>query len=62
MALPYRWQLRLDRLKKSFGGMFGIGGGEQQPRPKICPACGSLVGINANRCHECGTNLSFSLA
>ena len=62
MALPYRWQLRLDRLKKSFGGMFGIGGGEQQPRPKICPACGSLVGISANRCQECGTSLTFSLA
>jgi membrane associated rhomboid family serine protease len=61
LALPYRWQLRLDRLKRSFGGMFGMGGGEQQPRPKICPACGSLVGISANRCHECGTSLVFSL-
>jgi membrane associated rhomboid family serine protease len=62
LPLPYRWQLRLDRLKKSFGGIFSIGGGEPQPRPKICPACGSLVGINANRCHECGTSLTFSLA
>jgi rhomboid protease GluP len=62
LALPYRWQLRLDRLKKSVGGIFGMGGGEQQPRPKICPACGSLVGISATRCHECGTNLTFSIA
>jgi len=61
LALPYRWQMRLDRLKKSFGGVFG-GDGEQQPRPKICPACGSLVGISATKCHECGTNLTFSLA
>ena len=37
-------------------------GGNQQPRPKICPSCGSLVGINVTRCHECGTNLRFSLA
>ena len=39
-----------------------FGGGNQQPRPKICPSCGSLVGINVTRCHECGTNLRFSLA
>ncbi|MBS1841326.1 MAG: rhomboid family intramembrane serine protease [Acidobacteria bacterium] len=62
MALPYRWQIRLDRLKRSFAGVFGSGGGEQQPRPKLCPACGSLVGISATKCHECGTNLTFSLA
>jgi rhomboid protease GluP len=41
--------------------MFG-GGGNQQPRPKLCPNCGSLVGINATRCHNCGTNLKFSMA
>ena len=39
-----------------------FGGGEQQPRPKICPSCGALVGINTMRCHECGANLRFSLA
>src|SRR5262249_25492569 len=27
-----------------------------------CPVCNSLVGINTSRCHECGTNLNFSLA
>jgi rhomboid protease GluP len=61
LALPYRWQMRLDRLKRSFSGVFGSGE-EQQPRPKICPACGSLVGISATKCHECGTNLTFSVA
>jgi rhomboid protease GluP len=61
LALPYRWQLRLDRLKRSFGGIFG-GRSDDQPRPKICPACGSLVGISATRCYECGTSLTFSLA
>src|SRR5438445_13255733 len=39
-----------------------FGGGDQLPRPKICPACGALVGINATRCHECGASLRFSLA
>jgi len=39
-----------------------FGGGNQQPRPKLCPNCGSLVGISATRCHNCGTNLKFSVA
>ena len=59
MALPYRWQTRLERWKNSLRGIFG---GDQAPRPKLCPACGSLVGISATRCHECGTSLTFSLA
>ncbi len=59
MPLPYRWQWRVDRWKNAVRGFFG--GGEQQPRPKICPSCGALVGISATRCHECGANLRFSL-
>ncbi len=59
MALPYRWQWRVEKCKNAMGGFFG--GGDQQPRPKICPACGALVGISATRCHECGTSLRFSL-
>jgi len=61
LALPYQWQYRLDRWKASLQGLFG-GGGNRQPRPQICPNCGSLVGINATRCHSCGTNLKFSMA
>ena len=60
MALPYRWQWRVEKWKNAVRGFFG--GGEQQPRPKICPACGALVGINTTRCHECGASLRFSLA
>ena len=60
MALPYQWQYRLDRWKAALQGFFGRG--NQQPRPKICPSCGSLVGISATRCHQCGTNLRFSMA
>ncbi len=60
MALPYRWQWRVEKWKNTVRGFFG--GGEQQPRPKLCPACGSLVGISATRCHECGASLRFSLA
>ena len=61
LALSYVWQQRLERWKSMLRGVFG-GGGEQQPRPQICPACGSLVGISATKCHVCGTNLRFSLA
>ena len=60
MALPYQWQYRLDRWKAALRSVFA--GGKQQPRPKLCPSCGSLVGINATRCHNCGTNLKFSMA
>jgi rhomboid protease GluP len=59
LPLPYRWQTRMAKWKDSFAGFFG---GNQPPRPRICPVCGSLVGINTSRCHECGTNLNFSLA
>jgi membrane associated rhomboid family serine protease len=61
LALSYEWQRRLERWKSSISGLFG-GGGNNQPRPQICPACGALVGISATRCHECGTSLRFSLA
>jgi len=60
LALPYQWQYRVERWKNSLRGLFG--GGDRQPRPKICPNCGSLVGISATRCHQCGTNLKFSMA
>jgi membrane associated rhomboid family serine protease len=58
LALPYYLQMRVQRWKRLFSGMFG--GGEK--RPQLCPACGALVGINATRCHECGANLRFGLA
>ena len=64
MALSYEWQRRLERWKSTLRGLFGFGGGGSgnQPRPKLCPACGTLVGINAKRCHVCGANMRFSLA
>ena len=59
MPLPYLWQWRLERWKNSLRGLFGS---EQPPRPKLCPVCGALVGINSTRCHQCGASLRFSLA
>lgn len=51
----------MDRWRNATRGFFG-GDGDNQRRPKLCPACGTLVGISATRCHECGANLRFSLA
>ena len=39
-----------------------FGGGERVRRPRLCPACGQLVGANQSRCTACGTSLTFSLA
>ncbi len=58
MALPYQWQMRVERWKRMFGGVFGRG----ERRPQLCPACGALVGITATRCHQCGASLRFGLA
>ena len=59
MALPEEWQLRVDKMKAAVRGLFGS---KEAPRPKMCPACGNLVGISATRCPACGTSVNFSLA
>jgi rhomboid protease GluP len=60
LALPYRWQWRVERWKNALRGLFG--GGDEPPHPKLCPSCGTLVGIGATRCHQCGASMRFSLA
>lgn len=60
MALPVRWRYKLNRWKKSLEATF-----HREPkvaRPRICPACGTLVGASASHCHQCGASLSFGLA
>jgi rhomboid protease GluP len=42
--------------------MSGFFGGSKQGRPQLCPSCGTLVGANATKCHQCGANLTFSMA
>lgn len=60
MGLPPRWQWKLDRWREQISGIFGDK--REEGRPKLCPACGTLVGTSAKKCHECGANLTFSLA
>jgi rhomboid protease GluP len=60
VPLPIRWRYKIDRWRNQFGSFF-----HRQPtvaRPRLCPACGTLVGSTAGRCHQCGASLTFSLA
>jgi rhomboid protease GluP len=50
----------LDRWRSQIAAMFHS---EQKPlRPRLCPACGTLVGATATKCHQCGANMTFSFA
>jgi rhomboid protease GluP len=60
LPLPLRWRWKLDRWRENLGFLFGSK--QEQARPKLCPACGTLVGANAARCHQCGASMTFSLA
>jgi rhomboid protease GluP len=61
MQLPVRWRYKLDRWRRDIRAHFQSRPAEQ-PRPRLCPACGTLVGANAARCHQCGASMNFSLA
>ncbi len=60
MPLSLRWQRRLEHWRSAVSGMFRP---QAAPaRPRLCPACGTLVGSTATKCYECGASLNFSLA
>ena len=61
MPLPIRWRYKLDRWRSEFAAKFRSKPAEL-PRPRLCPACGSLAGATATHCHQCGASLSYSLA
>src|SRR5258706_8764570 len=42
--------------------MFKSDPSPKQMRPRMCPACGTLVGSTATKCHQCGANMNFSFA
>jgi rhomboid protease GluP len=60
LALSPRLRWRLDRIREQLSGLFGDS--NEPRRPQLCPACGTLVGASANRCHQCGASLTFSMA
>jgi len=59
LNLSPRMRWKLDRIREKMRGIFG---GNEPPRPKLCPACGTLVGATATRCHQCGASMTFSMA
>jgi rhomboid protease GluP len=60
LPLSPRLRWKIDRFKKVMSGTFGSQ--KENGRPRLCPACGTLVGSSATRCHQCGASLTFSLA
>lgn len=61
MPLPLRWRWKIERFRESLASIFRPRE-QQQRRPRLCPACGTLVGSSATRCHQCGASLTFSMA
>ena len=60
MPLSIRWRYKLDRWRGKLASVF-----HSEPksrRPRLCPACGALVGSTAKKCHQCGASISFSFA
>jgi len=60
LSVSPRLRWRLDQIRRKTSGAFI--GQKDPPRPKLCPACGTLVGATTTRCHQCGASLTFSLA
>jgi rhomboid protease GluP len=60
VPLPVRWRYKLDRWRSQIEEMF-----HSEPkvmRPRLCPACGTLVGSTATKCHQCGASMTYSFA
>jgi rhomboid protease GluP len=60
VPLPLRWRWKIDRWRERISGFFG--GNKANARPRMCPACGTLVGTTATKCHVCGANVRFGMA
>jgi len=60
VPLPLRWRWRLERWRDRAAGLFRPA--QRDARPRLCPACSTLVGSSARKCHACGASLTFSLA
>jgi rhomboid protease GluP len=60
LELSPRLRWKIDRFKEKLSA--ALGGRRENARPRLCPACGTLVGSSATRCHQCGASMTFSLA
>jgi rhomboid protease GluP len=60
VPLPVRWRYKLDRWRSEIASR--LHSEPKVARPRLCPACGQLVGASATHCHQCGASMSYSLA
>jgi len=60
LPLSPRLRWKLDKIREQMSGLFGMS--DEPKRPRLCPACGTLVGATATRCHQCGASMTFSIA
>jgi rhomboid protease GluP len=60
LVLSPRARWKIEKFFKKLAG--STAPESEQPRPKLCPACRTLVGAGATRCHNCGASMRFSLA
>ena len=61
MDISPRLRWKLERFREQMSGLFG-GARKEDARPKLCPACGTLVGATATKCHQCGASMTFGMA
>lgn len=59
LPLSPRWKWKLAHWRQTWLGRWRR---QHEPRPRLCPSCGALVGAQARRCTMCGTHIRFSLA
>ena len=62
MPLTPQQRWKIERFRRKLSGLFGGHSKEEQPRPKLCPSCGMLVGAGSTRCYQCGASMTFSVA
>ena len=60
VPLPVRWRYKFDHWWGQVAGSFRSE--PKQMRPRLCPACGTLVGASATKCHQCGASTTYSFA
>jgi rhomboid protease GluP len=61
LALSPQQRYKFDRFRRKVSEFFKREPAEQ-PRPKMCPSCGTLVGPGATHCYQCGASMSYSMA
>lgn len=54
--LSPRWRWRLERWRQNLAGLLARPRGER--RPRLCPACGLLVGAEEKNCSHCGASMA----